>query len=404
MRGTVSATSFIGDGSALTGIPATGWTLGVSNVGISTTNNVGIGTNITTNAGLSVMGGSVGIGTWVPSAPLNVKGNVTFSGGTTTIGGLSISSGGTLTNISNVSNASLGSSGLTFNNSGSSSISNSNTSGTGMSITAGSLGSSNRMLFATGPLTQNGDFINFQVGNVGIGTITAALRIQSGGNIGLGTSNPLNRLAVIGNIGVGTTAGDAYLTTSAPLGGGIFYGNIGIGSNNPTQKLDVNGTVKATAFVGDGSALTGISTISGLTTNKITKAASSTTIADSQIFDNGTNVGIGSLLPVQKLDVAGTISATAFIGLGSGDSTFTDGNVGIGSATPGTQLDVVGTMRMIGTGPGAFRVQTGTDTACTTTCTTGKALFGFNDGVLGVSLPHLVGPSDATADECLCGS
>ena len=35
--------------------------------------------------------------------------------------------------------------------------------------------------------------------------------------------------------------------------------NIGIDIATPTQKLDVNGTVKATAFEGDGSALTGIS-------------------------------------------------------------------------------------------------------------------------------------------------
>ena len=46
---------------------------------------------------------------------------------------------------------------------------------------------------------------------------------------------------------------------------------------------------------------------SGLTTNYVTKAISSQNIANSQIFDNGTNVGIGTTSPGAKFNVVGDI-------------------------------------------------------------------------------------------------
>ena len=80
-------------------------------------------------------------------------------------------------------------------------------------------------------------------------------------------------------------------------------GKVGIGTTAaPSEKLDVDGTVKATAFVGDGSGLTGLSA------SQISNLPSAgTTFAN--IFESGGNVGIGTNDPKRKLHLSGKMIA-----------------------------------------------------------------------------------------------
>jgi hypothetical protein len=61
------------------------------------------------------------------------------------------------------------------------------------------------------------------------------------------------------------------------------------------------------------SALSGYVNTSGLTANYIPKASDSDTLANSQIFDNGTNVGVGTTTPIQKLVVQTNTNGDGFI-------------------------------------------------------------------------------------------
>lgn len=110
-------------------------------------------------------------------------------------------------------------------------------------------------------------------------------------------------------------------------------GNIGVGINNPTEKLDINGKTKTTNLQVTNGATNGFVLQSDATGNGTWVNPSSLSIAetdpqvssffttavpkwngtalvDGQIYDNGTNVGIGNFTPTEKLDVYGKTKTT----------------------------------------------------------------------------------------------
>jgi hypothetical protein len=116
--------------------------------------------------------------------------------------------------------------------------------------------------------------------------------------------------------------------------------NFGIGTTGPTQKLQVVGTVSATAFSGDGSALTGVG-----------GGASGWTDGGTNVYTSTTTdlVGIGTTTPSTTLEIVkqGTSAPLMVSATATGDGNYlivtSTGNIGIGTVSPSYHLSLTGT-------------------------------------------------------------
>jgi hypothetical protein len=122
-------------------------------------------------------------------------------------------------------------------------------------------------------------------------------------------------------IGIGTTAllvgGNARVTgiltvgsSSITLNGASNIINVGTGLTLSSSGINVTGVITATSFVGSGANLTGIANTANIVSTAITTGTLNVTTS--------AVIGTGLTLSSSGINVTGVVTATSFVGNGSG--------------------------------------------------------------------------------------
>ncbi len=354
-----SAAKYYGDGSALTGISATDATklplAGGSMAGDLNMAAHNLYAVSTVTASGAITAGYYQIGGSTVLAVLSGNGNVAlgFNAGTSNLGNENsfIGTGAGSANTSGAQNSFVG------NGAGIANVSGSQNSFMGFQAGFYNYSGGNNTLFGyqAGLLNQSGSdntLIGYQAGGAGSGGVNSfsqstALGYKAGyslsnisaDNIFVGWKAGYGVTTGTGNIVIGITQDAEYPNSNSQLNiGGTLFGNlsaktIGISMREPQAALDV---------VSTGTAANVYAQIWRDSIGVVVSSITATGLLNVNSLVATGNVGIGTVLPDQKLTVAGNISQTGnLISSGTGANYFA-GYVGMGTMSPEFQLHVAG--------------------------------------------------------------
>ena len=323
ISGNVSATNFIGNGSALTALNASNVSSGTldqarlanSNVILGST-TLALGSTTTTVAGLTsvtsttFVGALTGAATTAGSVTTAAQGNITSVG---TLTGLDVNGNITAANIT--ANTGV----FTGNGAGLSAIAGANVTGTVANAT-----------FATSTGTAGTVTTNAQPNITSVGNLTGLVVGNATSNVVISNSGTINATGnitapfVFANV-LGNISGNFAVTGS---NGEVIFnkeGNAGSSNgfsfNTTSNALSVNGTITATnftantgVFTGNGSALTALNA-SNVSSGTLDQAR----LANSNVILGSTTLALGTTTTT----IAGlsSVTSTTFVGALTGAAT-----------------------------------------------------------------------------------